>query len=117
MVFYYTFNNIYENEDFDGITVDYEFTPSDSLLRKAVESYCSNFNIIIACELSRDELETFIVSHNGCYHFCDDWLYDEAREECQNDLYTLEMYKEALEDEYDRLHPLQAVGMSERDFM
>ena len=117
ITFYYTFEDVYCDEYYDGITVDYEFTPSEKLLREAVKDFCHDCNVVIACDLSIDELETFIQSHSLCWSYCRDWLYDNALEECTSNPGTWELYKEALEDEYDSAHPLRAVGMSERDFM
>lgn len=117
IIFYYTFNNVYQNDDFEGITTDYEFIPSEDLLRKAVQDFCYDYDIVIACDLNIDELETFVQSQFLCRDYCHDWLYTDALEECASDPEIWEMYKEALEDEYDSAHPLHAVGMSERDFM
>lgn len=117
ITFYYIFEEAYRDENFDGITVDYEFTPSEALLREAVKDFCHDCNVVIACDLSIDELETFIQSQSLCLSYCQDWLFSDALEECTSNPDTWELYKEALEDEYDSAHPLRAVGMSERDFM
>ena len=99
------------------ITTDYEFIPSEDLLREAVRDFCHDCNVVIACDLNAEELETFIQSQSLCMNYCQDWLYNDALEECASDPTTWEMYKEALQDEYDSAHPLRAAGMSERDFM